>query len=215
MSDLTYDGFCMSSYLAFRYVVNPEAAWKDDIQPLFPQISSKDQIHVRDSAQVLATLRTLVHEYCHCRRVGILLSGGIDSAILAALMPPGSNAYTIRFVAEGAIDETIGARQYAEHWGLNLHIVDVAWSDYLERMPGLFHTKKSPLHPVEVGLFMAASQAACDGVRDLVVGNGADSTFGGLDKLLSRDWTFDAFMKRYTFIEPHLVVREPVSSRTE
>ena len=41
---------------------------------------------------------------------GILLSGGIDSAILASYLPAGAEAYTIRFVAPGAIDETYVAR---------------------------------------------------------------------------------------------------------
>jgi asparagine synthetase B (glutamine-hydrolysing) len=213
MSHSTYDRFCVSSYLAFRYVVRPDLVWKDGVPPRFPQVGGQSQIRVRDSSQILATLRTLMRASCESRSVGILLSSGIDSAILAALMPPGSDAYTIRFAADRAVDETVGAGRYARRWGLNLHVVDVTWSDYLDLMPGLFRTKKSPLHPVEVGLFKAASRAASDGVHDLVIGNGADSTFGGLDKLLSRDWTFDEFVKRYTFIEPQSVVREPVSMR--
>ncbi len=213
MSDSTFDRFCISSYLAFRYVVDSDLAWRDDVRPRFPKVSSETQIHVRDSSQVLATLRRLMRESCESRKVGILLSGGIDSAILAALMPTGSDAYTIRFAADGAVDESVAAKRYAQCWGLNLHVVNVTWLDYLELTPTLFRAKKSPLHPVEVGLFKAASQAASDGVCDLVVGNGADSTFGGLDKLLSRDWTFGEFVKRYTFIEPQSVVREPVSMR--
>jgi hypothetical protein len=45
----------------------------------------------------------------------------------------------------------------------------------------------------------------------LVLGNGADSTFGGMDKLLSRDWTFDEFVRRYTFIQPSDALKNPVS----
>jgi len=74
--------------------------------------------------------------------------------------------------------------------------------------------KRSPLHPVEVGLFLAASTAAEDGVTHLVVGNGADSTFGGLDKLLSIDWSFDDFIRRYTFVEPSDALRTPISLRS-
>jgi hypothetical protein len=46
-----------------------------------------------------------------------------------------------------------------------------------------------------------------------VLGNGADSTFGGLDRLLSREWTFDAFVERYTFVDPAAALRAPRSVR--
>ena len=40
------------------------------------------------------------------------------------------------------------------------------------------------------------------------MGNGADSTFGGMDKLLSRDWDYEAFVQRYTFIDPAAVLKK-------
>lgn len=89
------------------------------------------------------------------------------------------------------------------------HIVTVTWADYLRHMGGLMQHKHSPLHPVEVGLYLAAQQAAADGVQTLVLGNGADSTFGGLDKLLSRDWTPAEFVARYTFVDPQQTLRAP------
>ncbi|MCL6630809.1 MAG: asparagine synthase C-terminal domain-containing protein, partial [Armatimonadetes bacterium] len=73
--------------------------------------------------------------------------------------------------------------------------------------------KQSPLHPVEVALFKAALQAKNDGLDGLIAGTGADCTFGGLDRLLSRDWTVDEFIDRYTFVKPELAVREPMSMR--
>ncbi len=68
--------------------------------------------------------------------------------------------------------------------------------------------KKSPLHAIEVALYKTAMAARQDGVNKLIVGNGADSTFGGMDKLLSKDWSFEEFMKRYTFVEPSSVLRD-------
>jgi len=43
-----------------------------------------------------------------------------------------------------------------------------------------------------------------------VTGASADLIFGGMDQLLSRDWTFDAFVNRYTFTQPDRVLKEPV-----
>ena len=207
---MSFNKFCMSSYLAFRYVAKEGIAWKDGVMPLYPLISQRKQIGVRDAGQILEVLRNLMGQICKDQSVGILLSGGIDSGILAALMPLHSRAYTIQFHAENAIDESLRARAYIECYSLRHSIVQVTWEDYLESMDILMLNKKSPLHPVEVGLFKAASTAAADGVRTLIVGNGADSTFGGMDKLLSRDWTFDEFDKRYTFVKPATVLKEPV-----
>ncbi|MCC6793850.1 MAG: asparagine synthase [Candidatus Hydrogenedentes bacterium] len=147
------------------------------------------------------------------KQTGILLSGGIDSAVLAALLPKGLKAYTIRFVAQGAVDEAPRAKVYADYCGLDHHVVEVHWQDHLDAMDALMVRKKAPLHAIEVALYKAASRAAADGVKTLIVGNGADSTFGGMDKLLSKDWTFDEFVARYTFIEPSKALREPVAIR--
>ena len=177
-----------------------------------PTASADDQIAVETSSEIRSTLESLVNEaFRGTDDVGIFLSGGIDSAILAGLLPAGTKAFSIRFVADGAIDETISARHYAEAKGLDIHVVDVTWQDYIDAAPRLMEYKKSPLHAVEVGLFKAAEVAAEMGIRTIMLGNGADSTFGGMDKLLSRDWEFDAFVKRYTFVDPALVAIDPVS----
>ena len=164
---------------------------------------------VRTDDEVIEALRTQLTLATRETSAGVLLSGGIDSAILAALMPRGTRAYTIRFNAPGAVDESPVARAYCAYTGLDHRVVDVDWSDYEALADALMRRKRAPLHPVEVGLAKASLQAARDGVSTLVVGNGADSTFGGLDRLLTRDWRFDEFVTRYTFVAPTRVLREP------
>ena len=210
---MAFDGFCMSSFLTFRYVVRKEAAWMPGFAPVWPQPSSPDPIGVSHAAELLDALRHLVSQVTRRSQLGIFLSGGIDSALLAALLPEGTPAYTIRFAAEGAVDESPMAAVYAERCGLPHRIITVTWADYEQTMDVLMRHKRSPLHPVEVGLFRAASEAARDGLRTIMIGNGADSTFGGMDQLLARDWTTDEFVRRYTFLDPASAIKEPVSMR--
>ena len=205
-----YD-FCISSYLAFRYVAKPNIAWKDGVLPDFPNAKAQGKFKVKNSQEVLVRLRQISQKFLNCKELGILLSAGMDSAIIAGMLPRGTRAYTVRFIARDAIDEVPAARQVAEKIGLDHRIVDVTWEDYNNSMDLLMKHKKAPLHPVEVGLYKAACVARNDGINVLVVGNGADSTFGGMDKLLSKDWTFDEFVKRYTFLEPPQAVQQPVS----
>ncbi|GMW01166.1 MAG: hypothetical protein AMXMBFR84_23030 [Candidatus Hydrogenedentota bacterium] len=205
----SYNPFCLSSYLAFRYVAKPEEGWIDTIKPEYPQVRASELTKVRSSTDILDFLKAKIAKEPHAE-TGILLSGGIDSAVLAALLPANTKAYTIRFRAEGAIDESIRAKVYAEHCQCDHKVVDVTWQDHLDSMDILMERKNAPLHAIEVALYKAARQAASDGVKTLIVGNGADSTFGGMDKLLSKDWSFDEFVKRYTFIQPEAALRDPV-----
>lgn len=205
-----YD-FCISSYLAFRYVAKPNIGWRDGIIPRFPDAKAQGKHKVRTPSEVLDKLRESAHEAVSAKGLGVLLSAGMDSAIIAALLPRGIPAYTVRFVAKDAIDEAPAAALVARKLGLSHTVVDVTWEDYQESVDLLMGRKKAPLHPAEVGLFMAAKAARLDGITLLAVGNGADSTFGGMDKLLAKDWTFDEFVRRYTFLEPLRAVRKPVS----
>jgi hypothetical protein len=203
--------YCISSYLALRYVAKPDTAWALGMMPAFPNRSAQGKVKVKTAAEVLDGLRESVRESCQKQGLGVLLSAGMDSAIIAALLPRGTRAYTVRFVAAGAIDEAPGAAAVAQQLGLKHTVVDVTWDDYQEGIDLLMKHKKSPLHPAEVGLWKAARAARQDGISLLAVGNGADSTFGGMDLLLSKDWTFDEFVRRYTFLDPVRIVKNPVS----
>jgi len=204
---------CISSFLTFRYIVDPEAVWVPGIRPDYPQISDQGQIPVETMEDIETQLRALVASKLS-PSTGILLSGGIDSAILAAFLPRGTRAYTIKFKADQFLDESIQARVYADALGLKHTVVEVDWQDYLTFAPALMLHKKAPLHAIEVSLHKAALTARADGIDTLIVGNGADSTFGGMDKLLSRDWTLDEFVRRYTFVDPAVALCNPVNLRS-
>ncbi len=201
----------IASFLTFRWLVDPELEWLPGVRPRFPSTSQAPRTPVRTSADVDAALSGLVEKAPPA--TGILLSGGIDSAILAASMPTGAHAFTIEFVAEGAASEAPMAARFAAARGLEHHVVRVGWDAFVEHTPALARHKQAPLHPVEVGLFVASRAARDLGIENLVVGNGADSNFGGLDQLLSRDWTLDVFEERYTFVDPRVAMRAPASLR--
>lgn len=202
--------YCMSSYLAFRYIAEDGYEWIDGISPKYPSISIENQVPVYNCEEISEFISNYIN-INYKKDTGLLLSGGIDSAILASFMPKRAKVYTIRFNALGAIDESSMASEYARFYGLDHKIIDVEWHDYLEYAPVLMRQKNAPLHAVEVGLYKAAKTARRDGISKLFLGNGADSTFGGMDNLLSQDWLFDEFVNRYTFLKPEAVLKEPVS----
>ncbi|MBN2406070.1 MAG: hypothetical protein JXJ19_00075 [Elusimicrobia bacterium] len=208
--------YCMSSFLTFRFVADPEAAWTENVKSEVPSTcSDNEETAVRTKEEVITNLRKVIETETKGKKVGVLLSGGIDSAIVASFLPKGTPAYTIRFIADWKLDEPSSAAKYVDYLKLDHRIIDVRWEDYIEHSEELMRRCGSPLHPVEVPLYKASMQAKKDSIDLLVCGCGADSRFGGLDKLLSKDWKFEEFIPRYTFVNPELVLKKPVSMRKE
>ena len=124
-------------------------------------------------------------------KLGICLSGGMDSAILASYMR-GQDAYTFRFLGgEFMKEELARAEYYANYYGLNLHYVDIDWSTVEKYLPIMMRHRNAPVHSIEPQLYQAALQAKADGVTHLIVGESSDLIFGGMDKLLAKDWTME------------------------
>ena len=89
--------YCMSSYLAFRYIEDDnrdffEGGHHVNIKP----IPDKDRILVRTSDDIDKNIQAQMDEFKD-KKKGVMLSGGMDSAIVASYLP-GSEAYTFRFL---------------------------------------------------------------------------------------------------------------------
>ena len=199
----------MSSYLAFRYIEREGVDFYAGLQhENIPLANSQDFTYVRTAAEIDAAIQK-VFDSLKGEKLGICLSGGMDSAILAAYMP-GCDAYTFRFLGgEYQKEELARAEYYAKYYGLNLHYVDIDWNTVQNCLEPVMRSKHAPVHSIEPQLYQAALQAKADGVTRLIVGESSDLIFGGMDQLLSKDWTVEDFAKRYTFLDPALVLKEP------
>jgi len=205
--------FCLSSYIAFRYI------WKEgmDFYPGFRHhnyepIPKEEQIPVVTSADIDREIqRQMDALYARYDHIGILLSGGMDSANLASYLRPGSHAYT--FTSDtGVFDADVErAAKYCRKFGLQHHLIDIDFDDFKRYTPIVMAAKDAPVHSIEPQIYKAAIQARKDGVEMVLVGESADLIFGGMDKLITPEWTFDAFVRRYTFLDPELVLANPVS----
>lgn len=205
--------FCLSSYIAFRYI------WKDgtDFYPGFRHsnykaISMAERTGVKTAADIDREIQKQVDAlYARYEQIGILLSGGMDSANLAAYLKPGSHAYT--FTSETGVfnADAERARTYCRKFGLRHHLIEITFEDYKRYTPIVMSRKWAPVHSIEPQIYKAALLAKQDGVECILVGESADLIFGGMDKLIAPEWTFDAFAERYTFLEPSLVLSAPVA----
>jgi hypothetical protein len=205
--------FCLSSYMAYRYI------WKDGMDfyegfrhENYQAIPDEERIPVKTSEDIDREIQKQVDAlYEKFDHIGILLSGGMDSGNLASYLKPGSHAYT--FVSStGVFDADVErAKKYCKKLGLQHHLIEITFDDYKNYTPIVMSHKWAPVHSIEPQIYKAAIQAKKDGVEMILVGESADLIFGGMDKLISPEWTFDAFVKRYTFLDPELVLTHPVS----
>ncbi len=203
--------YCMSSYLALRCIE------RDDVD-FYPELHHEsiyrtpdtEQIKVASSEDIDRELKKQFEPFKNARK-GVMLSGGMDSAIVASYMN-GSDAYTFRFLGGNfQTEELRRAEHYAERYGLRLHYVDIDWKTVENYLDPIMRCKAAPVHSIEPQIMQAALQAKSDSVEVMFIGDGSDYIFGGMDKLLAQDWTFDAFMERYIFTNPSAVLKQPVS----
>ena len=202
--------FCMSSYLAFRYIERDGMDFYDGLRHQNIPLPDETQFTFVRTAQDIDVAIQKVFDNLKGEKLGICLSGGMDSAILASYMR-GCDAYTFRFLGgEYQKEELARAEYYAQYYGLNLHYVDIDWNTVAQYLPIVMRAKNAPVHSIEPQLYQAAIQAKADGVTRMIVGESSDLIFGGMDQLLSQDWTVEAFQQRYTFLDPARVLKEPV-----
>ena len=205
--------YCMSSYLAFRYVEREDVDFYPGMHHRnFKPVPDAERMLVKTSEQIGELVESQIKKLREGNKLGILLSGGMDSAIVASYMPD-CDAYTFRFLGgELQKEELQRAEYYAKTYGLNLHYVDIDWNTVLQHLDACMEAKCAPVHSIEPQILQGALQAKADGVTMMLVGESSDLIFGGMDQLLSKDWTVGEFTRRYTFLDPKLALNDPVDT---
>ena len=204
--------FCMSSYLAFRYIEREDVDFFNGMHHKnIDVIPDDEKTLVSTPDEIGVAIKRQLDSVCAEKKVGVMLSGGMDSAIVASYVP-GAEAYTFRFLGGDFQKEELARAEYfAKYYNLNLHYVDITWDTVARHVDAVMAAKCAPVHSIEPQILQAALQAKADGVELMLVGESSELVFGGMDGLLSKDWTFDEFVNRYTFLKPEDALAEPVS----
>lgn len=120
--------------------------------------------------------------------LGVLLSGGIDSALVLALLARVSNrpikTFTIGFAQEG-FDESEAARRVARHLGSDHTALVLTAEEALAAVPRLTTVFDEPFaDPSQIPTLLVATLARQD-VTVALGGDGADELFGGYDRYVA------------------------------
>lgn len=129
--------------------------------------------------------------------VGLYLSGGIDSALVAGIateLGAKPRAYTVSF-ADRDLDESKKAAQIAQHLGISHSIVEMNGKNFFEHLIQSIQAFEHPIaNPHGAGKNILAWHAAKE-VKVVLTGDGADEWFGGYQYL--RLQKIQDFFKRH------------------
>ena len=203
--------YCMSSYLAFRYIERDDMDFYEGMHHVnIEPIPDNQKIIIKKSDDIGFEINKQIEQFKD-KKKGVLLSGGMDSAIVASYLQ-GSDAYTFRFLGGNYQHEELErAVYYAKYYGLNLHYVDISWETVDTYLEPVMKSKAAPVHSIEPQILQAAIQAQADGIEIMFVGECSDLVFGGMDGLLAKEWTLNEFKNRYIFLKPESVLVESES----
>jgi asparagine synthase (glutamine-hydrolysing) len=151
--------------------------------------------------EAASTVRQLLDQSVHDRLmsdvpVGVLLSGGLDSTTLVALLrerAKGLATFSVGFTEHPRLDERAEARRVAEHFRTNHHEVTVSQGEALDFLTQLVYHQDEPLgDPVCIPLHFVCELARANDIKVVLAGEGADELFWGYPRyklLLDRwDW---------------------------
>lgn len=116
--------------------------------------------------------------------VGVALSGGLDSSVIAALAtknyPGRMQAISVGYPGRPIQDERNDARMLAEHLRIPLHEVEVSTDAMLEMLPQVVFARDDPIYdPAGVGYYALAERARELGIPVMLFGHGGDELFWG------------------------------------
>ncbi|HEX6700289.1 MAG TPA: asparagine synthase (glutamine-hydrolyzing) [Gaiellaceae bacterium] len=151
-----------------------------------PAPASEDGLRRDDGAELVEELRARLRDSVRAHLVsdvpvGVLLSGGVDSATLAALAAQESGeplrTFSMGF-EERSFDELAGARLVAERYGTQ-HRELVLRPDAAQLLPALADAFDEPFADSSALPTYLVSQLAASDVKVALSGEGGDELFGG------------------------------------
>lgn len=152
--------------------------WKTP-QKINHSISFEDAIHQYRSLLQQAVKRQLLSDV----PVGLLLSGGLDSAVLGFFLSKFNSAqlktFTIGFEGKGDFNETQYAKETANLIGSQHHEVLINKKIYLETFNKSFYHVEEPIAEPTIPALYCVSALASQYVKVVMSGQGIDEPMGG------------------------------------
>lgn len=148
-----------------------------DRKPL--DLNYHDAVHEYGKLLEQAVERQLMSDV----EVGILLSGGVDSALVAGIaekkLSYKPKAFTVGFGSKYTVNEIAAAKETADHFGLEHHVARIESSDFFEIFEKCSGIVEEPLATTSFIPMYYLAELASKSVKVVLTGQGADEPLGG------------------------------------
>jgi asparagine synthase (glutamine-hydrolysing) len=227
----------LAEYLAFGYIAGPDTLFAG-IQKLLPghtlKVSETGQIQIQQYWDLafeqdtdehprdyyVKRYRELIEESVGSHLMsdvplGVFLSGGLDSSVVAALATRARGGPIKTFsvgYAEDAFSELPYARRVAEHIESEHHEVRLSCEEFFAALPELIWHEDEPLAwPSSVSLYFV-SRLARQHVTVVLTGEGADETLAGYTRyaFMLKNSVADSFYRALTSASLRKLVRDGI-----
>jgi asparagine synthase (glutamine-hydrolysing) len=215
----------LPEYLAFGYLSGQETFY-NGIRKLMPghwiEVNQSGEVTtkqywdlevsstgpVRDESYYVESYREMLEQAISSHLMsdvplGVFLSGGVDSSVVAALMTRIRKSPVETFsvgYTEAAYSELPYARTVARHLNSVHHEVVVSEQDFFDALPGLiWHEDEPVVWPSSISLYFVA-RLARERVKVVLTGEGSDETLAGYTRyaFTLQNLAFDKIYRRVT-----------------
>ena len=199
------DEIALDQFLFYQFVPHPRTMFRgiSQLPPAHFILAEKGEVRVERYWSWQLEPDELISEEEHLRRVrdavqdaveshlvsdvevGVFLSGGIDSSLIAALAARHGNrklsTFSISF-PEKQYDESPFARMASEHIGTEHHDFPFAPGDVIQQLESMAARFDQPLADRAAMPLMMLSEHTAQKVKVVLTGDGGDELFGGYER---------------------------------
>lgn len=151
---------------------------------VFDNIDNELQI---DNNEILLDIKSAVESQTIADTgVGLALSGGIDSTLVAKFIPKNTKSFSSFFFEDFAFDESTYIDTVANKYGLQNKKILYDEQYFEKNLVSVFYRRGGILYPLTIAMEQIAQQASSD-VKVLLTGAGADGLFLGHSRLQEID----------------------------